>query len=126
MVFQDVSDKPLQTKDNVPVCSTIPDGMTTGKKRINAASQEAQQERDEQPQQGREDSMNLIFENRPDVNGYLRLVPAEREQTDADSAGRKKARQLAALHPLLRAERVRSCRGHHPVRARGKTHPFAD
>jgi len=25
MVFQDVSDKPLQTKDNVPVCSTTPD-----------------------------------------------------------------------------------------------------
>jgi hypothetical protein len=71
MVFQDVSDKPLQTKDNVPVCSTTPDGMTTGEKRFNAASQEAPQERDEQPQQGRKGSMNLIFEIRPDVNGYL-------------------------------------------------------
>jgi hypothetical protein len=71
MVFQDVSGKPLQTKDNVPVCSTTPDGMTTGEKRINAASQEAQQERDEQPHERREDSKNLIFENRPDVNGYL-------------------------------------------------------
>jgi hypothetical protein len=45
--------------------------MTTGRKKINAASQEAPQERDEQPQQGRKESMNLIFEIRPDVNGYL-------------------------------------------------------
>jgi len=71
MVFQDGSDKPLQTKDNVPVCSTTPDRMTTGEKRSNAASQEAQQEREEQPHVCREDSENLIFENRPDVNGYL-------------------------------------------------------
>jgi hypothetical protein len=44
--------------------------MTTGHKRINAASREAPQERDEQPQQRRKGSMNLIFENQPDVNGF--------------------------------------------------------
>jgi hypothetical protein len=51
MAFQDVSDKPLQTKDNVPVCSTTPNRTTTGEKGINAASQVAQQEREERPQQ---------------------------------------------------------------------------
>jgi len=67
-------------------------------------------------------SMNLILENRPDVNGYLRR---ERGQADAQILPAGKNRQPETLHQLLKVERVLDSRGRLPARSRGRTHPFA-
>ena len=81
----------IRPKNKSPGHSRTPDRMT---KVIRGSTRRRrkQRERDEQPQQGRKGSINLILENGADVNGYLLHTAAGRGHAAADPAGDEKAR----------------------------------